>query len=78
MTASWVVTPEATHRLRDYQLELLQRLYNSYNTGATALLAYLPTGGGKTRVAIEMMAAAVQRKWRCMFVVNRNALVEQV
>ena len=43
------------------------------------LLAYLPTGGGKTRVGAAVLEAALAAdpSARCLFVVNANVLVRQ-
>ena len=71
------VSPDVS--LRDYQAELLaeaDRLFESHR----AVLAYLPTGGGKTRVG-----AAAMSKWalsssstsRCLFLVNRRTLLQR-
>ncbi len=42
------------------------------------VLLYLPTGGGKTMVAAHILRWACTRKsWKCLFVVNRDVLVDQ-
>ena len=38
---------------------------------------YSPTGGGKTRVAIELLKWAFERGWRGKFYVNRRLLIDQ-
>ena len=70
-----------TVELRDYQSALLADADRLFRGGQRAVLAYLPTGGGKTRVGAAAMA-----EWalnterdgaRCLFVVNRRSLLTQ-
>lgn len=64
--------------LRDYQAALLGDCATLFK-GERAVLAYLPTGGGKTRVGAAAISEALQRSTaaRCLFVVNRRSLLEQ-
>ncbi len=83
-TSSSTVVP-----LRDYQEQLIrefQVIANSHQddedgTGhhpPPRVLLYLPTGGGKTMVAAHILRWACTRKsWTCLFVVNRDVLVDQ-
>ena len=68
--------------LRDYQQKLLNDADGLFAKGS-AVLAYLPTGGGKTRVGAAAIASWVlgkggstQRR-RCLFIVNRRSLLLQ-
>ena len=65
--------------LRDYQSALLGDCAALFKGGERAVLAYLPTGGGKTRVGAAAIAEALRRSTaaRCLFVVNRRSLLEQ-
>ena len=65
--------------LRDYQAALLADCAALFKGGERAVLAYLPTGGGKTRVGAAAISEALQRSTaaRCLFVVNRRSLLEQ-
>ena len=65
--------------LRDYQAALLADCATLFKGGERAVLAYLPTGGGKTRVGAAAISEALQRSTaaRCLFVVNRRSLLEQ-
>jgi superfamily II DNA or RNA helicase len=65
--------------LRDYQEELLRKTDELFAQGARSVLAYLPTGGGKTRVGGAAIAewTAWRDGSRALFVVNRRSLLEQ-
>jgi len=79
--------PSATHEwpdvpLRDYQSALLDDADKLFRGGERAVLAYLPTGGGKTRVGAAAMAGwvpatASTTRQRSLFVVNRRSLLQQ-
>lgn len=47
------------------------------NGRSRGVLAYLPTGGGKTRVALELTMLEVARGGTVLFVVNRDTLAYQ-
>ena len=65
--------------LRDYQTALLAKCNKIFASGERAVLCYLPTGGGKTRVGASAMinTLALSKSARCLFVVNRRSLLEQ-
>ena len=67
--------------LREYQRALISDADRLFEQGERAVLAYLPTGGGKTRVgAAAMLEWALLRAptpSRCLFVVNRRSLLQQ-
>ena len=66
--------------LRDYQTALIVDADKQFLRGERAVLAYLPTGGGKTRVGAAAMAQWVlssSASARCLFVVNRRSLLQQ-
>ena len=86
-SANQAAPPEAaaatvpTVGLRDYQSALLKDADQLFCKGNRAVLAYLPTGGGKTRIGAAAMAqwvlASAPPDQRCLFVVNRRTLLEQ-
>eukprot|EP00965_Chrysotila_dentata_P090521 2986733-Pleurochrysis_carterae.AAC.2 len=66
--------------LRDYQQELYDAVQAKWqNEKPAPLLAYLPTGGGKTHIAAALMSYVLSRGEACccLFIVNRRCLVEQ-
>lgn len=63
--------------LRDYQRALLSSISRRFESGHTSVLAYLPTGGGKTHVAAAQVAAELNRGGRAIMVVNSRTLLEQ-
>ncbi len=68
----------AISTLRPYQRALFEKL-TARMAAQKPLLAYLPTGGGKTRVGAAVLEAALAAdpSARCLFVVNGNVLVRQ-
>lgn len=63
--------------LRDYQDGSLDGLRNGFATGHRSQMLYLPTGGGKTEVAISMLAAAAEKGHRAAMVMDRRVLCDQ-
>jgi primosomal protein N' len=76
---------ECVKPLRQYQARLIRKVtrvadkfFQKTVKKVQSTLIYLPTGGGKTRIASELIRNAVLRGQRCLFVVNRNKLATQV
>ena len=71
------------HPLRPYQAELVHRARQAIDECRggegkdRGILVYLPTGGGKTRVATELILDEVQAEGQVLFVVNRDTLAAQ-
>lgn len=63
--------------LRDYQIETLNGLRQGFAEGHRSQMLYLPTGGGKTEVAISMLAAAADKGHRAAMVMDRRVLCDQ-
>lgn len=65
-------------KLRDYQLEAVEALWNALYTGDSALCV-MPTGVGKTEVMIELLRKSVDKKpdIKAAILVNKIGLVEQ-
>ena len=63
--------------LRDYQEDSLNGLRAGFAAGHKAQMLYLPTGGGKTEIAISMLENAAQKDNRCAMIVDRRILCEQ-
>lgn len=67
----------AAQPLRPYQAELLEGIRESIRGGHRKILAQLPTGGGKTRVASEVFTGARSKGKRCLFLAPRRELITQ-
>lgn len=61
--------------LRDYQLRAIDLVRGAYRRGKRAVLLVLPTGAGKTATASQLIAWAVARGRRCLFLVHRREIV---
>lgn len=64
-------------QLRDYQEKLKREIYGNIRKGFRRILAYSPTGSGKTAVLSSIFSDALGRGRRCMLIVHRDFLVEQ-
>lgn len=63
--------------LRDYQSPIIPALHNGFAAGHKSQVLYLPTGGGKTEIAISMLKAAADRGHRAAMVLDRRVLCDQ-
>ena len=63
--------------LRGYQEALLDGARARLRAGVARLLLQLPTGGGKTVLAAEMLGGAARKGLRSWFVVHRKELLDQ-
>jgi superfamily II DNA or RNA helicase len=63
--------------LREYQKQAIQRLRQSIGGGSKRPILQLPTGSGKTEVAVEIIKSAVNKGKRVCFFVDKLALVDQ-
>lgn len=61
--------------LRDYQLRAIDLVRGAYRRGRRSVLLVLPTGAGKTATASQLIAWAVARGRRCLFLVHRREIV---
>ena len=64
--------------LRDYQLELKNAIYNSWNAKNRNVLAVLPTGGGKSVIVSDIVLDYHNIGQRCAVIAHRNELVTQM
>ena len=71
--------PTASISLRGYQRDMLETITRRFDENDRSVVAYLPTGGGKTRVAAAVMSAVAggERGNRVLFVVNSLPLLYQ-
>lgn len=64
--------------LRDYQQALVDGARDSLRSGHRRIMAYLPTGGGKTRVATAITQMSLGKsRGRVVVLANRKQLVHQ-
>lgn len=64
-------------QLREYQQRTVNRARDAYTQGAESVVVTLPTGGGKTIVAGEIVRLSVARNNRVLFAVPRIELLNQ-
>lgn len=63
--------------LRDYQVDAVEGLRESYRIGNRAPLLQLATGGGKTLIFGAITASAAARGKRVLVVAHRRELIRQ-
>lgn len=63
--------------LRDYQQRAISDLRAVYARGRRAPCLVIPTGGGKTIIAAEIIRSAIARGRRVLFLAHRTELLEQ-
>lgn len=63
---------------RAYQQDLISRIWQAIADGKRRLLLVLPTGGGKTVLAADIINGALARSWRVLILVHRRELVTQM
>lgn len=66
-----------TYNLRDYQQELLQKIFAAWSAGDRRLLMQLPTGGGKTLVLASVAQLFTQRGEGVLILAHREELLLQ-
>jgi len=67
----------AKHPLRDYQQEIIGKVRESIQAGNKRIILQLPTGGGKTRIASEIIDLTTKKNKRALFTCHRQTLVHQ-
>lgn len=63
---------------RAYQQELVAAVWKTIDSGVRRALLVLPTGGGKTIVASDIIGQSLAREWRVLILVHRRELVTQM
>jgi len=64
-------------QLRPYQTEAIEQVRERLRRGARRCLIVLPTGGGKTVVAADIIRSATERGSRTLFLAHRRELIQQ-
>ena len=67
----------AEFTLHPYQEKLVTGCRNAIASGQKRVIAYLPTAGGKTVVAMGIIKSALDKGKRVAFVCNRVQLIQQ-
>jgi DNA repair protein RadD len=63
--------------LRPYQIAMVDAIRGTWRGGAQRVLGVLPTGGGKTEVAIDIIVADATPRDRVLILVERKVLCHQ-
>jgi superfamily II DNA or RNA helicase len=63
--------------LRPYQLDAIAKVRDAMRDGAKRVVLVVPTGGGKTRIASEVVRAGVAKGRRWVWIAHRTELVGQ-
>ena len=64
-------------RLRDYQVEFIKNVYHEIRNGQKRILGVSGTGSGKTVIASKIVADAVSKGRKVLFIVHLDVLVGQ-
>lgn len=64
--------------LRDYQQDVVDKIYKSWQSGNRNVCAVLPTGAGKTLVFSKIIADHKAHNQNCAAIAHRNELVSQM
>ena len=64
--------------LREYQNDLIKRLFSAYDSGFSAPCIVLPCGGGKSVITAEIAKRFTDEDKTVLFLVHRKELVEQI
>ena len=65
-------------KLRQYQEDLLARLFQAYDDGFSAPCIVLPCGGGKSVITAEIAKRFTDKHLHVLFLVHRKELCEQI
>lgn len=63
--------------IRPYQTRSIEMLRSGYASGYRSQLLVLPTGGGKTHIAAEIIRAAIAKGRHVAFLAHRQELIDQ-
>lgn len=64
-------------QLREYQVESIEAVRAAIRAGKRRIILTIPTGGGKTYTAVSIIASAIGKGKRCLFVAHRLELIDQ-
>jgi superfamily II DNA or RNA helicase len=66
-----------TYQLRDYQTDLIERIFTHWHQGRRRVMAQLPTGGGKTICFSHLVQLFVAAGLTVLVVAHREELIKQ-
>ena len=66
-----------SYQLRDYQSDLLDRVFQSWDTSNRRIMLQLPTGGGKTILFSYLVAQTIERGGLVLILAHREELIIQ-
>ncbi len=66
------------NKLRQYQLNLIEKVKQAYREGFRRPCIVLPCGGGKSVITVEIARRATEKGNRVLFIVHRRELVDQI
>lgn len=64
-------------QLRDYQQEMIDKVIESLRMGYRKIMIVLPTGGGKTAIASELVRRSYEKNKSSIFMCHRQELLDQ-
>jgi len=63
--------------LRPYQTQVVAEIVDAFNAGCPSVCAVVPTGGGKTTLAVEMCRRTLARGGEAIWLAHRHELIDQ-
>ena len=72
-----MVTSSPVPVLRDYQKQVINDLYAQIRAGSKRILLFAPTGSGKTLISSRVIADALSKGRKSIFIVHRDILISQ-
>lgn len=64
-------------QLRDYQQDIIDKVVQSLKEGYRKIMIVLPTGGGKTAIASELVRRSYSKGKSSIFMCHRQELLKQ-
>ena len=64
-------------QLRPYQVHAIERVHQRVAAGVRRLVVVLPTGGGKTTIAVELILDVIAKGQFALFLAHRRELISQ-
>jgi superfamily II DNA or RNA helicase len=65
-------------KLRDYQVELIEKIKNELRNNKKSIVAVLGCGGGKSVIQANISKNATDKQSQVLFLVHRQELCDQI